>query len=454
MLEDLINYFKDKKILILGFGREGVSTYNLLRKYLKTQMLYISDKKENFQEDNEQLQKDPYVECISGDRYLDNLEDYDIIMKSPGISFLGLDISKYKSKIKSQIELLLEFFKCTTIGITGTKGKSTTSSLIYQTLKDQNVECMFLGNIGIPAFDYIENIKKDMYIVLELSSHQLEYMETSPNIAIITNIFEEHLDHYESYDKYAEAKCNIYKYQKKEDYFLYNCDNEMLNKKVVKPNATTYKVSISGKEDSDIYKKEDNIFFKNKSIYNVNEPRNLLGDYNLNNIMFVLGVSEILKLDIDKTIKTISEFKTLKHRLEFVGSYNDISFYDNSIGTIPMATIEAVKALKNVDTLIIGGMDRGLDYTEFIDFLNNSNIRNVVCMPKTGHDIAKKLRKEITYIVNTLEEAVKISIEKTEKGKICLLSPAAASYGFFKNFEEKGDLYKKIINDYIEKNCY
>ena len=451
MLKDLIEYFKNKKVLILGFGREGISTYNLLRKYLKTQVLYISDKKENFQDNNEQLKKDPYVICTSGDQYLYNLDDYDIIMKSPGISFLGLDISKYKNKIKSQTELLLEFFECKTIGITGTKGKSTTSSLIYQTLKDQNVNCMFLGNIGIPVFDCVENIEKNMYIVLELSSHQLEFMEISPNIAIVTNIFEEHLDHYESYDKYAEAKCNIFKYQKNDDYFLYNYDNEMLNKKVKESNAIIYKVSIRGKADSDIYKKDDNIFFKNKSIYKVNEPRNLLGDYNLNNIMFVLGVSEILKLDINQTIKTISEFKTLKHRLELVGSYNGISFYDNSIGTIPMATIEAVKALKNVDTLIIGGMDRGLDYTEFIEFLNKSSIKNVVCMPKTGHDIAKKLRKEITYIVNTLEEAVKVSIEKTEKGKICLLSPAAASYGFFKNFEEKGDLYKKIINDYIKK---
>lgn len=157
------------------------------------------------------------------------------------------------------------------------------------------------------------------------------------------------------------------------------------------------------------------------------------------------GISEILDLDLNKTIESIGKFKTLAHRLELVGKYNDIIFYDNSIATIPNATIEAVKALKDVDTLIIGGMDRGIDYGEFIDYLNNSNIRNIICMPKTGHEIAKMLKKEKVHIVETLEEAVDIAKKVTAKGKICLLSPAAASYGYFKNFEEKGDLYQKLV---------
>lgn len=187
------------------------------------------------------------------------------------------------------------------------------------------------------------------------------------------------------------------------------------------------------------------IYFNNIPIYDKNEPRNLIGDYNLNNIMFVLAVSEILKLDINKTIKSISEFKTLEHRLEFVGKYNDILYYDNSIGTVPKATIEAVEALKYVDTLIIGGMDRGIDYTDFIKYLNDSNISNIICMPKTGHDIAKNLIGKKIYIVYSLEDAVYTAKNVTKKGKICLLSPTAASYGFFKNFEEKGNLYKKLV---------
>ncbi len=443
MINDLIKYFKDKKVIILGFGKEGQSTYKLIRKYLKNQHLYIADGKENFGDNYEFLKNDNNVTLISGKRYLENLNNYDVIMKSPGISFVGIDTTEYISKIKSQLELLLEYFNMFTIGITGTKGKSTTSSLIYKMLKDQNVKCMLLGNIGIPVFDYIDTIDENMTLVLEMSSHQLEYMEQSPNIAILLNVYEEHLDHYESFEKYAEAKCNIYKYQKENDCFLYNSDNMMLSKLVKNTNGTTYRVSIKG--DGDIYLEDDKVYFNDKPIYDKSTKRNLVGDYNLNNIMFVLAVSEILNLDRNKTIKSISEFKTLEHRLELVGEYDGILYYDNSIGTVPMATIEAVKALKIVDTLIIGGMDRGIDYKDFIAYLNDSDISNIICMPKTGHDIAKELKKEKVYIVGTLQEAVDTAKRVTKKGRICLLSPAAASYGYFKNFEEKGNLYKELV---------
>jgi len=445
VINELIEFFKDKKILILGFGREGKSTYNLIRKYLKEQVLYISDRKENFEKDYDFLEKDSNVVLYSGENYLDNLNDYDIIMKAPGISFVGLDTEEYISRVKSQLELLLEFFDIRTIGITGTKGKSTTTSLIYQMLQEQNVKSMLLGNIGVPVFDFIDSIDNDTILVLEMSSHQLEFMERSTNIAILVNAFEEHLDHYESFEKYVEAKCNIFKHQKESDYLLYNFDNEILNKCVKNVNGKAYKVSLNGKAGSDIYVKNDKVFFKDKYIYDVNEKRNLLGEYNLNNIMFVLGVSEILELDINKTIETIRNFKTLSHRLEFVEKIEGISYYDNSIATVPMATIEAVKALGNVDTLIIGGMDRGIDYNGFAEYLNSSDISNIICMPKTGHDIAKRLKKEKVHIVDTLEEAVEVAKRITKKDKSCLLSPAAASYGFFKNFEEKGDLYKKLV---------
>ena len=445
MITDLMNYFKDKKIIILGFGKEGQSTYKLIRNHLPEQHLYIADLKENFQNNYDFLLKDNNVTFVSGEKYLNNLNDYDIIMKSPGISFAYMDTKEYIHKIKSQLELLLEFFDNYTIGVTGTKGKSTTSSLIYKVLNDQNKKCLLLGNIGVPVFDYIDSLDEEDIIVLEMSSHQLEYMEKSPNIAVLLNVWEEHLDHYESYLQYAKAKCNIYKYQNDNDYFLYNIDNEMLNKLVNSTNAKTIKVSLNNQDGSDIYLKEDKIYFNDKPIYDINEKRNLLGDYNLNNIMFVLGISEILNLDIDKTIKSISDFTTLPHRLELVGEYDGVIYYDNSIATIPMATIEAVKALKYVDSLIIGGMDRGIDYKGLIDFLNESNISNIICMPKTGHDIAKELKNEKCHIVETLEEAVDVAKKVTTKGKICLLSPAAASYGFFKNFEEKGDLFKKLV---------
>lgn len=448
MINNLIKYFEGKKILILGFGKEGQSTYKLIRKYLKQQILYIADKEMNFQNNYEMLKDDSNLVFISGEKYLEDLKEYDIIMKTPGISFAGINTTKYLHKIKSQLELLLEFYNNFTIGVTGTKGKSTTSSLIYTVLREQNRKCMLLGNIGVPVFDYIDSIQEDILLVLEMSSHQLEYMKLSPNIAILLNVFQEHLDYYKSFENYIEAKSNIFKYQKQLDCLIYNYDNPILDKLVDNACGKVYKVSFKGKSSSNIYLKDNKIYYNEKLMYDDSkEKRNLVGNYNLNNIMFVIAVSEILKLDINKTIESINNFKTLEHRLEFVGKYNDILYYDNSIGTVPMATIEAVNALKNVDTLIIGGMNRGIDYGEFIEYLNNSDINNIICMPETGHNIAKEIKKDKRYIVDTLEEAVKVAKRVTQKEKICLLSPAAASYGFFKNFEEKGNLYKALVKE-------
>ena len=382
--------------------------------------------------------------AILGKEYLDHLEEYDVIIKAPGISFAGMDIEEYAHKITSQLELLLEFFDIFTIGVTGTKGKSTTSTLINKILQEQGKKSILLGNIGVPVFDSIEELTKDTIIVLEMSSHQLEYMKSSPNIAILLNIFPDHLDHYNSYEDYAKAKCNIYKHQKETDYFLYNSDNEMIQKVLEPAKGKVYSVSFEGKEESKIYVKDNTVFLEDKPIYDTQEPRKLVGDYILNNMMFILGVSEILGLDLRKTANTINEFEPLRHRLQLVGNYDGVSYYDNSIATIPKATIEAVKALQNVDTLIIGGMDRGINYTELIEFINESELNHIICMPKTGHDIANKIEKK-TYLVNTMEEAVVTAKQVTQKGKSCLLSPAAASYGFFKNFEEKGDVYQELV---------
>lgn len=450
-IKELLEYLRDKKIVILGFGLEGKSTYKFIRKYFKDKKIYIATKEDNIDNKYEFLKEDNNVEIICGENYLKGLENYDIIMKSPGISFVGIDTTEFINKIKSQLELLLEFFDLQTIGITGTKGKSTTSSLIYEVLKRQSIECMLLGNIGVPVFDYIDIIKKGITLVLEMSSHQLEYMNLSPNISILLNIYEEHLDHYESFDKYIEAKCNIFKHQNKKDYFIYNSNNEILRRYVQKYDveAQIYKIDYFGKENKEntIYQEEGRIYFKGEQIYNDNGTRNLLGEHNLNNIMFVLAINEILKLDLNTTIDTINNFQPLSHRLERVGTYNDIVYYNDSIATIPEATINSIEALRCVNSLIIGGMDRGVNFDKFIDYIDNCKIDNVICLPDTGHYIGKKLKNKKVYIVKDLKEAVNTAKEVTKKGQICLLSPAASSYGFFKNFEERGNEFKRLVSE-------
>lgn len=457
MLDKLIEYLKEKKILILGFGIEGQSTYKTIRKYLKEKVLYISDKKENFNEQFEMLSEDTNVIAISGENYLENLDKYDIIIKSPGISFKNIDTSKIKNKIKSQLELLLEFTDAYTIGITGTKGKSTTSTLIYKILEEQGKKVLLLGNIGIPVFDYIDTITKDMFLVLEISSHQLQYIERSPNISILLNIYEEHLDHYKSLDEYVNSKLNILKYKKENDYAIYNIDNELINKylNMAELKSNKYEISYKNidKKSKDAYKiyyedhyiKDD----ENNIIYDTEMDRKLLGKHNENNIMFALAVSKILKLDISQTIKTINNFSPLPHRMELVGKYNGIIFYNDSIATIPEATINTIEALKNVNTLIIGGMDRGVNLESLIQYLNKSNIENLICMPTTGHYIGKNIinkNMQVIY-VQDMQEAVNIAKKVTKKETICLLSPAAASYGFYKNFKEKGEEYKRLVKN-------
>ena len=188
MINDLIEYLKEKKILILGFGMEGYSTYRLIRRHLPDKELFISDANPDVYEKYEELSKDVNVKIVSQDAYLKNLEQYDVIMKTPGISFKDIDTSKFRSKIKSQIELFLEFVNVFTIGVTGTKGKSTTSSLIYDIVSKQREDVHLLGNIGVPLFDEIDKLTEKSIVVLELSSHQLEFVEVAPNIAILLNL--------------------------------------------------------------------------------------------------------------------------------------------------------------------------------------------------------------------------------------------------------------------------
>ncbi len=427
-MDKFLNDLKNKKIAILGFGREGKSTYNLIRKYLKEEKIDIIDENEKV---TQNIDIDENIRFIIKKEYTKLLQNYDIIFKSPGISFKGIDTSKFEKKITSQLEVLLKYFKnYTKIGITGTKGKSTTSSLIYSILKDQGKKVDLIGNIGVPIFDDIERLKDMDYVVVEMSSHQLQYVDNSPNIAVILNIYEEHLDHYNSYEEYIMSKLNIAKFQESSDYYIYNPYSEILQEHTKKTDIKSNIIKIS--ED-----KNYQFDFKRK--------RKLLGKHNETNIKFAIEVSKILKLDMEKVYQTIYEFKPLEHRLEYVGKYNDVFYYNDSIATIPEATISCIEALKNVNTLLIGGLDRGIDYKKLIDYLNNSNVENIICMYSVGEKLYKKLDSKKAILAKDLYEAIEIAKKVTKKGKICVLSPAAASYGFFKNFEERGNVFKEYV---------
>lgn len=434
MYTKIINKLKDKNIAILGYGKEGKSTYKFLRRHINDKIT-ILDRNDSILNNNEELKNDKNLTIITGEEYLSNLNDYDYIIKSPGVK-LDAD-ENLTSKISSQLELTLEIFSKQIIGITGTKGKSTTSSLLYKVLQEQNKDCYLLGNVGNPIFDYIEDIKDDTILVVEMSSYQLEYVNFSPHIALILNLYEEHLNYHDTLENYFLSKFNIFKYQTKEDYALYTSENDNIKKYIVDINGIKKDIALEFKFEG------NNIYYDNKIVYKKNNKRILKGDHNLKNILFIIQVSLLLNLDIEKTIESISTFKPLEHRMEYVGEFNGIKYYNDVIATIPEATINCLNSIESVDTLILGGLDRGINYELLINYLNNSDIENFICMPESGYKVADKLVNKNTFKVKTLEEAVDIAKKVTKN--TCVLSPAASSYNAFKNFEEKGKLYKELI---------
>lgn len=409
MREEIKRLIKDKKVLILGFGREGRSTLKTLEDVGGYREIGISDINPI----------ETSLKSFSGEDYLNAIDEYDIIFKSPGVV-----LKKYSKKITSETEIFLKAYRDRVIGITGTKGKSTVSSLIYEVLREGGVKAKFGGNIGVPIWDL--EIDKDTLIVMELSSHQLEYTKYSPHIALFLNLFEDHLDHYGSLEKYYKAKTNIYRYQETKD--LLYCERALIPK--------DYKGKIIVPDIKDL---------PFKSLEEV--KANLKGEHNLKNVSFAY---EVVKnyVSEESFIETIKNFKPLSHRLEYIGNIEDIDFYDDSISTTNESTIEAIKSIKNIETLIVGGMDRGINYHTLIDFFYKRPLK-LILIYESGERILNEIDKNEfngdIYYEDDLKGAVKKAKEITNKGGAVVLSPAAASYGHFRDFEERGEKFKEFV---------
>ncbi|MBQ7875684.1 MAG: UDP-N-acetylmuramoyl-L-alanine--D-glutamate ligase [Clostridia bacterium] len=420
------NLIKDKSVCILGFGREGKSTLNTFLTAGGFKSITICD-------------KNP-VSCreaniVTGDDYQKSLDRFDIVMKSPGIVLEDNALCDF-SRLYSQTEIFLSVYRNRTIAITGTKGKSTTSSLIYHVFRECGKNAVLLGNIGIPPFDGI--IKDNDTIVLELSSHQLEYTNVSPHTAVFLNIFPEHLDHYGTFEKYYDAKKNIYRYQKEDDRLI---AHTMVDTKGAASHITTFG------EDGNITINPSS-FICDGEVITLDSSCPLLGSHNVNNIAVAYWATKPYGITKDEFSKALSTFRPLPHRLEKIGEKDSVIYYDDSISTCCETTIQALNSLTNVGTLLVGGMDRGIDYTLLEDFLLTYDIPNVIFMYDTGKRIMEELSgKEHLFTAHfaaNLQEAVAVAKNVTPKGSICLLSPAAASYGFFKNFEDRGEQFKNF----------
>ena len=436
----MLENFKNKKILILGFGREGVDTFLFLRKLFPKKTIGIADRNEKIA--SSAIRRRGGINWHLGKNYLKSLKNYDIIIKTPGIPIHLPDVeSAFKQKkITSQTEIFFQNCPGMIIGITGTKGKSTTTALIYNILKQTGKKAHLVGNIGEPVLKYLNKSTKNDYFVCELSSHQLYNIKKSPHIAVLLNIYPEHLDYCKTFTEYANSKANITKYQNKKDYLIFDSKNK-----------TTLRLASLAQG------KKIPINIKNISKIIPLKEIPLLGDHNLKNISAAIEVAKILKIPKVKITLGIKTFKPLEHRLENVGTFKGITFYNDALSTIPEATISAIEALgKNVQTIMLGGFDRNIKFENLAKKVLKSKIKNVILFPTTGEKIWREINKwnrgQLNpFFVDNMKDAVKIAYENTEKGKICLLSTASTSFSIFRDYKEKGDLFKKFVKQFAKK---
>ena len=427
MIDSICRRLEGKKILIAGFGREGKSTLRFLQKYMPDTIVGIADKNETAFQD---IDKERYS-LFSGDDYLRATSDFDVVIKTPGISVKDIDIEY--SKISSQTDLFLEAFHDQVIGVTGTKGKSTTSTLIYHLLKESGHDVILAGNIGIPILDCVSVINERTIIVYELSAHQLQFINRSPHVGILLNVFEEHLDHFGTFEKYKNAKINVFRY-------MSETDTAVLNGELSIEAASQNKRNLNFED----YNFED---------YNINwEEIPLLGEHNRMNVKAALCACCSYGLSLEELIPHLYTFKSLEHRQEFVGTFNGVRFFNDSISTIPQATIAALKTVKNVNFLLLGGFDRGIDYEPLVTYLKENPLQYILITGQAGQTIKSKLQSS-EYKGNILEytdmeSAFEIIKGLAKSGDVCLLSPAAASYDRYKNFEERGKIFKELANKF------
>ncbi|MBN2237588.1 MAG: UDP-N-acetylmuramoyl-L-alanine--D-glutamate ligase [Bacteroidales bacterium] len=444
MLNTLIQLIGKNRIVLLGFGMEGQSSFRFFNKYFQSNEICIADRNEEIKD--LAILKDFKGTIASGDNYLEILLENDFIVKSPGIK-LPEDKVISSLNLFSQTDLFFQNFRNQIIGITGTKGKSTSATLMHKILQDQGKKTILLGNIGKPAIDYWDEIDEETLIVYELSAHQLEFTKFSPKYALLLNLFPEHLDYFQKKENYFNAKLNIAKWQKADDFFF--CS-------ILEESATT-NLHLPKTNNSTFALKADclNNATTKECILHLNDLRYLRGIHQLSNCIPLLDLSLVLDLNLDKTLETIKNFSPLPHRLEFISKINQLSFFNDSISTIPEATIEALKALEKVQFLILGGLDRTLDYQKLYQFIANYPLQKVFFIGPAGKRMNQELGNNTHFEkiqrekLSDLEPILIDLISNNKQEAICLLSPAAASYDEFKNFEYRGQFFRAIVEKFF-----
>ncbi len=445
-LTEYNNKLKSSKIAILGLGVSNIPLLEYLHNLGCDVVVFNTKPLDKNLIDKLNIYK---IKYYNEENAFDYLHGFDIIFRSPSIlpTRKELVIAKEEGAvITSEIRELLHLAPCKVIGVTGSDGKTTTTTLINEILKANSYHTFLGGNIGTPLFTKLPEMKKEDIIVLELSSFQLMDMDISPDISIITNIAENHLDIHSSFEEYIDAKKNIFKYQDNKGILVTNADNEITNK--FKGNGETRYFSRS-KQTNYFYTDGIYIYYNGKKILNKNDIK-LRGIHNLENIATAL-TAIIDLIDLDKSIKVIKNFNGVEHRLEFVREINNVKWYNDSVSSSPTRTIAGLYSYDENIVLIAGGYDKHLDYTNIAKPILDK-VTKLILMGDTKEKIYNAVTTSVMnpnieiYKCNTLQEVVDKAKEVAIPGEIVLFSPASASFDMFKNFADRGNQFKNLVN--------
>ena len=446
--------YLNKKVLVVGSGISGIAATNLLCRHGAHVILY--DSNENLLEEDIKLNLNEgcNVQLMFG-AFDDTItSELDLVVLSPGVPTDLPFIVELRDKgilIWGEIELAYQFSKGKIIAITGTNGKTTTTTLVGQIMKTHFSSVEVVGNIGIPYTEVVENIQDDTVTVAEVSSFQLETIHSfRPDVSAILNITPDHLNRHHTMENYVNAKAMIAKNQTMNETIVLNYEDEEVRKIGDLVHTNVLYFSSRRKLEYGIYLEDDYIIYRadeiENIICNVNELK-IFGRHSYENVMAAVGIAIVMEVPMDYIKKAIIEFVAVEHRIEYVTCINGVSYYNDSKGTNPDASMKAIEAMKTPTILIAGGYDKGAEFEEWIDAFG-SKIKHLVLLGQTREKIAQTANKkgyyEITF-VDSLEEAVKVSAQKAIEGDSVLLSPACASWGMFTNYEERGCLFKSYV---------
>ncbi len=456
-LNQFNDYIKFRKVAIIGLGVSNLPLLDYM--YEKKAKVTVFDDREEDSISKEIMEKikSYNFEFFFGENSLSNLKDFDIIFRSPSCLPTRKELAEEANRgaiVTTEIEMLMKMCPCKIIGITGSDGKTTTTSIIHHILEKSGKKAYLGGNIGTPLFTKLSEMEPNDIVVLELSSFQLMGMEISPDIAVITNITPNHLNIHKDYQEYIDSKKNIFKYQNENGILILNYDNEITRNCAKEANGKV--IFFSSKEkldngfivDEKIIKQCDDKI--RKHILNTNEVL-LRGNHNYENIATAIAATSSL-VSLDEAISAIKEFTAVEHRLEFVREIDGVKWYNDSASSSPTRTISGLNSFDEPITLIAGGYDKNLDYEPIAKPIIDK-VNHLILMGQTSGKIFDAVKEELEKqnkklpinICNNLEETIKLAKKVTKSGEVVLFSPASASFDMFKNAVERGKKFKEIV---------